>query len=313
LGNGDGTFKPVQSHGAGGGDSFVALVADVNGDGIPDVLVAAWCDTETCYPGWVDVLLGNGDGTLQAAQSYLSGGFLPSALAVADVNGDGKPDLLVTNWCVDLLTCQVGQNETGVVGVLLNNTNFIQSPTATTVASSLNPSVYGQAVTFTAQVTARSGTPTGTVTILDGATTVGTGTLTNGSVSITVSSLPVGANSMTAKYQGSAGFASSTSTPLTQTVTPATTGTALASSFNPAGTNQSVTYTATVTSQYGGVLTGSVVFSAGSQSLGTASLSGNIASLSTSFPAMGTYSITAKYAGDNNNSSSTSSALNQMR
>ena len=272
----------------------------MNGDGRPDIVVANLCGSPSCTNSGpsLGVLLGNGDGTFQPAALYYSGqgGY---SVGVSDLNGDRKPDVVVAN-------------QGGSVDVLLNDSNFNQSPTATTVASSLNPSGYGKAVMFTAQVTARSGTPTGTVTILDGATTVGTGTLTNGSVSITVSSLPVGANSMTAKYQGSAGFASSTSTPLTQTVTPATTGTALASSFNPAGTNQSVTYTATVTSQYGGVLTGSVVFSAGSQSLGTASLSGNIASLSTSFPAMGTYSITAKYAGDNNNSSSTSSALNQV-
>ena len=49
----------------------------------------------------VSVLLGNGDGTFQTAVSYGTGGYQPYSVAVADVNGDGKPDLVVANWCVD--------------------------------------------------------------------------------------------------------------------------------------------------------------------------------------------------------------------
>jgi len=51
-----------------------------------------------------------------------------------------------------------------------------QAATATTVTSSLNPSTFGQSVTFTATVSSAGGTPTGTVTFYDGATTLGTGT-----------------------------------------------------------------------------------------------------------------------------------------
>jgi len=95
-------------------------------------------------------------------------------------------------------------------------------------------------------------------------------------------------------------------------VTIATSSTTLASSLNPAGTNQAVTFTATVTSQFGGAVTGTVVFFSGLQTLGTVSLSGNHASLATSFSATGTYSISAKYNGDGNNSSSRSSTLSQV-
>src|SRR5260370_11550405 len=117
---------------------------------------------------------------------------------------------------------------------------------------------------------------------------------------------------MTAAYQGGTTFAPSTSAPLTQTVKIATTTTGLTSSRNPAATNQSVTFTGTVTGKFGGAATGSVVFSSGTLTLGTASLSGNTASLTTSFSKVGTYSISAKYNGDGNNSASTSSTLSQV-
>jgi len=161
-------------------------------------------------------------------------------------------------------------------------------------------------------VTTGSGTPTGTVIFYDGSMSLASSTLTSGSVSISVSSLAAGTHSITAAYQGSANFSGSTSLAVSQVVTIATTTTSLTSSLNPAATNQSVTFTATVSGQYGGAATGSVVFSSGSQTLGTASLSGNVASLTTSFSAAGTYSISAKYNGDGNNSGSTSSTLSEV-
>ena len=71
-------------------------VADVNGDGKPDVLVVN-------QDGTVGVLLGNADGSFQPALIYYSGGV--TALSVADLNGDGKPDLAIAGG--------------GAVGVLL--------------------------------------------------------------------------------------------------------------------------------------------------------------------------------------------------
>ncbi|MFZ0417396.1 MAG: Ig-like domain-containing protein [Candidatus Sulfotelmatobacter sp.] len=194
-----------------------------------------------------------------------------------------------------------------------NGSASSQSPTSTTLASALNPSIFGQSVTFTASVTSSSGTPTGTVSFYDNTTsiTLGSATLVSGTASISVSSLAAGSHSITATYQGSPTFAASTSTPLSQAVNSATTTTSLASSLNPAGTGQTITFTATVSSQYSGAATGSVTFYSGSQTLGTATLSGNRATLSTSFATAGTYSISAKYSGDSNNAGSTSSTLSQ--
>jgi hypothetical protein len=95
--------------------------------------------------------------------------------------------------------------------------------TTTTVTSSQNPSTYGDAVTFTATVTATSGTPTGTVTFKDGATTLGTATLSSGQTTYATATLSSGTHSITAVYSGDASFAATTSTPLTQTVNQAAT------------------------------------------------------------------------------------------
>ena len=94
--------------------------------------------------------------------------------------------------------------------------------TTTTVQSNMNPSLNGQAVTFTATVTPTdSGMPTGTVTFLDGATTLGTASLSGGLATFTTSLLSVGSHSITASYGGNSSFAANTSGILIQTVSPA--------------------------------------------------------------------------------------------
>ena len=66
------------------------------------------------------------------------------------------------------------------------------------------------------QVTSTVGTPTGTVTFLDGATPLGTGTLTAGVATLTTSTLAAGSHTITAAYGGDTNFAAATSAALTQ-------------------------------------------------------------------------------------------------
>ena len=72
-------------------------MADVNGDGRPDI-VTANSDDNT-----VSVLLRNGDGTFQEGQAFAVGAS-PLSAGVADVNGDGSPDLITAYAVIALRT-----------------------------------------------------------------------------------------------------------------------------------------------------------------------------------------------------------------
>ncbi len=191
--------------------------------------------------------------------------------------------------------------------------SYASSPAATTVtlASSLNPSTYGQSVTFTATVSAASGTPTGKVTFLNGTSNLGSGTLTGGVASLSKASLSAGTKAITAVYGGSASFSGSTSSVLNQVVDQATSSLALTSSLNPSNYGQSVTFMAAV-SATSGAPTGKVTFLNGTSNLGSATLTGGVASLSTTSLSAGTKAIKAVYGGSASISGSTSSILNQV-
>ena len=176
---------------------------------------------------------------------------------------------------------------------------FVLEATTTTLSSSPNPSIYGQAVTFTAAVTSTIGVPPDgeTVTFKRGTTVLGTVVLSGGSASFTTSALPAGTNAIKAVYVGDSNLAASTSGAASQVVNKATTTTTLASSRNPSNSGQSVTFTASVTPQFSGTVKGTVTFYDGATALKTASLSGEVTKFSTSTLTSGTHSITATYNG----------------
>jgi hypothetical protein len=186
----------------------------------------------------------------------------------------------------------------------------------TTMTSSVDPSVFGQAVQFTATVTAvapGAGTPTGTVTFKNGLVVVGSGTLVSGKATFSTSALTVGAHSITATYNGGIDFNTSLSSPVTQTVNKAATKTTLTSSANPSILGHAVTFTATVVAVApgSGAPTGSVTLKDGATVLGTGTLISGKATFTTSLLAHGSHSMTAVYLGSANDVGSTSAVLTQ--
>jgi hypothetical protein len=144
-------------------------------------------------------------------------------------------------------------------------------PTTTVVTATVNPTVFGQSVTFTATVTANapgSGTPTGKIAFDNGAVAIagcGGVTLVAGVATCTTNTLTVGVHSIIGVYNGSANYVTSTSPVLTETVKLGSTTTIVGSSLNPSVSGQSVTYTATVTvvAPAAGTPTGTVNFEDG--------------------------------------------------
>ncbi|MGA8647835.1 MAG: VCBS repeat-containing protein [Candidatus Sulfotelmatobacter sp.] len=121
-------FAPAVAYGSGGFSATSVAVADVNGDGKPDLLVANTCASYgDCYNGTVGVLLGNGDGTFKPAVTYPSGGYGADFIVVADVNGDGKLDLVVAHQCVSYSTCAT-PSSIGVVGCCLATATAPSNP-----------------------------------------------------------------------------------------------------------------------------------------------------------------------------------------
>jgi hypothetical protein len=203
---------------------------------------------------------------------------------------------------------------TAGIGSLTTNPQVVNLDGASVkVTSSLNPAITGQPVKFTITVAAVSpatGTPTGTVTVLDGANPIGTATLSSGIATVTTSALAVGIHTITASYSGNSRFNVSTGAMTTsQTVKLGSLSMTLKSSLNPSLAGQPVTFTATAiaVSPAKGTPTGVVTILDGGSAIGTAPLSGGVATFTTSALAAGSHMITASYGGDANFSSKTAS------
>ncbi len=121
----------------------------------------------------------------------------------------------------DQQTYSLQVNDSGVIAISTNKASFILIPTMTVkVKSSVNPSVVGQPVTFTATMTSLAGAPPDgeMVQFMDGDTVVGSATLTGGVVEFTTSSLSAGRHSIVAEYSGDANYLDTKSAKLTQVV-----------------------------------------------------------------------------------------------
>jgi Bacterial Ig-like domain (group 3) len=138
---------------------------------------------------------------------------------------------------------------------------ILVTPTQTVLSSSSNPSLAGQSVTFTATVSAASGTPTGTVQFSINGTATGTAVPLNASGQATYSTgaLADGSSSITAVYNGNGAFLSSDAAAFSQLVLDFgfTTGSTQSATIFP---GQSASFEFTIDPK--GTFSGTITFSA---------------------------------------------------
>ena len=262
-GNGDGTFAtPTHPTAASAVDGDVPdLVAvDLTGDGKPDLLAT------TNRENTIAVLINRGDGTFPAPVAYSTN--IPNGATVivvpGDLSGRGKIDALVglllfpgngdgtfgTPYAVPIPASVppyliglgmalhdanhdgrldlIGNNGSYQLVVLLNDCGIAHPVASVTPVISV-----GQNANVSVSVTGSGATPSGQITVHDGATAAGNGTLDDsGKATLTISGLAAGDHALTAEYSGEANYDPATSAPFTVRVTTATT-TTTGSSFTP--------------------------------------------------------------------------------
>jgi len=184
-GNGDGTFSSLPQVITLSRNYYLAAVGDMNGDGLPDIVLSDGSVVSILYNQG-----GRSFGAVNAAtglvgneQHFLAGQRI-NAILLADVNGDGRPDVIAANGGVTVanaialggatasslvLTPNPDVN-TGGITVLVNH--ITASPVTGMLAASPEPSIFDDAFTLTATITPSAGEalPTGTMQFaIDGA------------------------------------------------------------------------------------------------------------------------------------------------
>ena len=267
LGNGDGTFRqqPLGLIGT------VLAVGDLNGDGIPDIVIQP-AGVEGSAPG-ATVYAGNGDGTFQSTPLFtttiLANAFQTTSALIGDVNADGHPDLVFQTQTSNL---------TAVVSVYLGDGkgNFIVDPNTYAAGNTIEGAMSSPMATFARLNNQAPALPNDNALDYLTFTSFGATSLVN----------------------------QTNPTPTAPSLIPSTI--TLAVSSGGAMPNQHLTFTATVT---GAHPTGTVTFVNGTTPIGTATIANGTATLTASFAAINTYSVIANYAGDSINLPSTSNAV----
>lgn len=283
IGNGDGTFKSPVNYNAGSAPVFVTAAALVTG-GPLDLVVA---DASAGNKSTLSVLLGNGNGTFQTALSYGTGS-RPEAVAVADFNGDGIPDLAAADYNANEVSVLLGTGS-GVFGQAVNYATG-KEPVGIAAAdfngdgkADLVTANFGQKNvsvllgngdgTFKSAVTYGAGSGPRAIAAAD----------LNGDNAPDLEIPNDTSNNVSILLNTGGSFVNTTSSP------------------NPSNVGQTVTFTTTVAASLTGspTPTGSVTWTDnGTNVLGTMTLSSGQASLKVSTLTSGTHTITTTYSGD---------------
>jgi hypothetical protein len=348
LGKGDGTFTTgrllqteLPNYSNLNAPQAIAT-ADLDGDGNIDIVAVI------SFPGLAEIFYGKGDGTFEDPVALvLTRPY--SQISIADMNGDGKRDLVLSDGTllsvvhnngkrafgpeVHFLGGAIGTfvvkdlNGDGLPDIVVSNIGFnngastvtvlLNQPGGNTVSGSLivkpEPSTLGLPFTISLTIgpaVAGAGTPTGVVRFAVDNFPVGSAPINGTTAQITLSNtsmFALGAHSVSAAYDGDANFLSSAFS-TTHNVIPVVhqTSTALSASSNHPLASKTVRFTVTVSST-GIIPRGTVGFYDGTVTLGTAVLDGNgVGIFDTALLSAGSHNIKAIFVGNSDFASSTS-------
>jgi hypothetical protein len=282
-----GTYFLNQSHGQGQGQSQTVTFPAIGNQ---------------TYPAGPFILNATASSGLPVSYGVLSG---PATISgnVLTITGAGS---------ISVQASQAGNAQYAAASPVTQTFVVNQASTALVLTSSANPSSLAQSVTLAATIMPQNGgQATGTITFKDGSTVLSVVAVSGNLATLTTNTLAIGTHSINALYSGDGNFIGSSATPLTQSVTKATTNITLVSSLNPARSGQAVNFAVTVSSS-AVVPTGSIQLLNGTTVLAKLVLKAGAVKYTTAKLPAGSNVITAVYAGDANNNGSASAPLNQF-
>jgi hypothetical protein len=338
YGNGDGTFQAPTTLTLSRND-YLGAVADLNSDGLPDIILSDGSVVSILYNQGTRTFQSDfGTGCNPCDEEHILAGQGINSLSLADVNGDGKPDLIVANGGVTIsnplalggatgqpLTLATNPDvNTGGITVLLNA--ITTSPVTATVVANPEPSTYQTQFTLTATITSAAGValPTGTVQFyIDGNPIGSPVTVQPGATnSVAAYAIPanngyaVGTHTLTAVYSGdnnNSGITANGTHKIVNIVPSPVTAT-VAATPEPSTYQSTFTLTAVITPAANvAAPTGTVQFAIDGAAVGApvAVAAGTTTSTATyTVPAnnnyaVGIHTLTAVYSGDTNNATGT--------
>ena len=333
--------------GVGGTDAFVIKMADLEPNGVVVDAGATLTALEASSgpnPAVVgqtvtlngSVAGGTGSSAPSGDLTFMDGAVVLGSGALSYNAADGKSYATFNTKALAVGTHNItavymgdAKNLGNTSAVMSEVVNRIASVTAFDVSSGPAATTVGQAVTLKAAVSGGMGSlaPTGTVAFMDGVNSLGTAALSYNAAdgkayaTLQTTGISVGSHSIMAVYVGDTNNAASNSVAMSVTINAGGSSIVIdvSSGPNPAFAGDAVTLKAVVNGGVGILApTGFVTFKAGVVTLGTATLTYNaatnksVASLTTSSLLPGAYSVIAGYAGDLNNTSSSSAVWNQV-
>jgi streptogramin lyase len=215
------------------------LVIDANQAGNGNYTAAAQAQaTVVVGKATATVVLGNLNQTYSGSPEAATVTTTPASLPVS-LTYNGSPTAPTTSGSY---TVVAAVNTTDYTGKATGTLVIGQAASAVSLTTSANPVLFDNPITLTATVSAAPGTPTGSVTFLNGTTPLGVATLSGGVATLTTSSLAAGPQSISAAYSGDTNFTSASSNALTETVSdfslsnPGSGGGGLSQTVTPGGT-----------------------------------------------------------------------------